>query len=123
MTSIGEALSKLGVGDMFHASFPNEAKRICIVTSLSHRTLSARAITTRENFDFDRISGQAKSVEGAICTIDSVYCLSAEIRRILLEIDRRHGGEQGLDGIPLSTIERRALIDAGAAFSSNPLST
>jgi hypothetical protein len=114
-------ISKLSVGDMFHASFSNEATRICIVTSVNNRTLAARAITTQENFDFDRTFGRAKSLEGAVCTIDSVYTLSTETRDVLLEIDRRYGGEPGSDGLPLSAIERRALIDAGASFSSNPL--
>ena len=121
MTSSRAAqISKLGVTDLFHASFPNEAKRICLVTSVDQNTLTARAITTQENFVFDRILGQAKSLEGAVCTIDSVYRLSAELRDVLLEVDRRNGAP-GPDGVLLSHIERRALIDAGAAFSSNPL--
>jgi hypothetical protein len=114
-------ISKLSLGDMFHASFPNGATRICIVTSVNNMTLAARAITTQENFEFDRTFGRAKSLEDAVCTIDSVYRLSTETRDVLLEIDRRYGGEPGPDGLPLSSIERRELIDAGATFSSNPL--
>ena len=84
-------------------------------------TLAARAVTTQENFDFDRTFGRAKSLEGAVCTIDPVYSLSTEIRDVLLEIDRRYGGKPGPDGLPLSGIERRALIDAGALFSFHSL--
>lgn len=75
-------MSKLSIGDMFHASFP---------------------------------------MEGAVCTIDSVYSLSREIRDVLLELDRRYGGEPGPAGLPLGSMERHALLDAGAVFSSNPL--
>jgi hypothetical protein len=39
----------------------------------------------------------------------------------LPKIDRRYGGEAGPDGLPLSSCEQRALIHAGAIFSSNPL--
>jgi hypothetical protein len=59
-------ISKLSVGDMFHASFPNGATRIFMVTSVNNRALAARAITTQENFDFDRTFGRAKSLEGAV---------------------------------------------------------
>jgi len=122
MKSDHEALiSKLSVGDMFHASFSNEAIRICIVTSVNNATLVARAVTTQEVFSFDRILGKAASIEGAVCTIDSVHPLPREIRDVLLEIDRRYGGKPGPDGLPLSSIERRALLDAMALFSSNPL--
>ncbi|MBV9978465.1 hypothetical protein [Bradyrhizobium sp.] len=122
MTSDRQALiSKLDVGDMFHASFLNEAIRMCIVTSVNHTTVVARAVTTQEVFSFDRIFGRAESMEGAVCTIDSVYPLPREIRDVLLEIDRRYGGEPGPDGLPLSSTERRALHDAMALFSSNPL--
>jgi hypothetical protein len=116
-----ELISKLAVGDIFHASFSNEAVRMCIVTSVNSAAVMARAVTTQEIFSFDRAFGRAQSIEGAICTIDSVYPLPCEIRDVLLEIDRRYGGESGPDGLPLSIIERRALLDAMELFSSNPL--
>jgi hypothetical protein len=116
-----ELISKLAVGDIFHASFSNEAVRMCIVTSVNSDAVMARAVTTQEIFSFDRVFGRAQSIEGAICTIDSVYPLPREIRDVLLEIDRRYGGEPGPDGLPLSIIERRALLDAMELFSSNPL--
>jgi hypothetical protein len=122
MTSDRQALiSKLRVGDMFHASFSNEAIRICIVTSVNNAAVVARAVTTQEMFSFDPIFGTAESIEGAVCTIDSLFSLPCEIREVLLEIDRRYGGEPGPDGLPLSSTERRALLDAMTLFSSNPL--
>jgi hypothetical protein len=122
MISDREALiAKLSVGDMFHASFSNKAARICIVTSMSDTALIARAVTTQEIFSFNRIFGTAESMEGAVCTIDSVYPLSREIRDVLLELDRRYGGEPGLDGGPLSGTERDALLDAGALYSAHPM--
>jgi hypothetical protein len=104
---------------MFHASFSNDAVRICIVTAVNETTLAARAITTQENFEFDRVFGRATSREGAVCTIDSVYSLPADMRDVLLAFDRR-AGKPWPDSV-LSVIERRALIEAGALFSSNPL--
>jgi len=114
-------ISKLSVGDIFRASFPNGAKRICVVTSVIKTTMAARAITTQEDFDFDRSFGTAESIEGAVCTIDSVHPLSEEIRSALLELDLRYRREAGSAGLPLSISERRALLEAGALFSSNPL--
>jgi hypothetical protein len=41
-----ELISKLAAGDIFHASFSNEAVRMCIVTSVNSAAVMARAVTT-----------------------------------------------------------------------------
>jgi hypothetical protein len=54
--------------------------------------------------------------------MDSVYSLSTEARDILLEIDRRYGGEPGPDGLPLSPIERQALSMLARFFGQSATS-
>jgi hypothetical protein len=111
-------IAKLIVGDMFRASFPNGAKRICVVTALNGDGIVARAITTQDVFVFDGTAGKAESMEGAVCTIDSLYPVSDDIKNTLLAFDRRIGQAWG----PLTAAEQRALLDAGALFDSHPLS-
>lgn len=117
-------IARLGPGDLFHAAFPNGAVRICIVTSVMTTRLWARSITTQESHSFDRTTGAASpGDDGAVCRIDSLHPLPADIRTHLKEIDRRYAAPRGLDELRLSEAEQRALLDAGSHFSLNPLPT
>lgn len=116
-------IAQLTPGDLFHAAHMNGATRICIVTSVETAKLSARAITTQETYSFDRSTGESSPADDdeAVCKIDSLHPLEANIRIHLLEIDRRYRSCAQLDQLRLSKVEQRALLDAAAFFASNPL--
>ncbi|WGR74568.1 MULTISPECIES: hypothetical protein [unclassified Bradyrhizobium] len=117
-----DLMAQLEPGDLFHARFPNGAVRICIVTSVEDVRLSARSITTQERYSFDRVTGATcPAGDGAICTMDSVHPLPADVCAHLREIDRRYAALRGLDEMRLCDAEQRALLDAGSLFESNPL--
>jgi hypothetical protein len=117
-----ELIARLGPGDLFHAAFPNGAVRVCIATSIEDARLSARSITTQEDYSFDRMTGAtAPDIDVAVCTIDSVHPLPTAICNSLREIDHRYAMLRGLDELRLSDAEQRALLDAGSLFETNPL--
>lgn len=116
------SVSDLVVNDLFHAAFPNDAVRICIVTSLDDSSLTARALTTQEVFRFDRSSGVSipPEADGAVCTIDSVAPLPESICDTLLSYDRRCRTSADSEAGRLTADERRALLNARQYYAANP---
>ena len=76
------ALIALAEGNIFHATTPNGASFICLVTSVNSQ-ICARRVTTQEQFVFDRVAGIAEIGDAsAPGTIDSVAPLPVEIRQV-----------------------------------------
>ena len=117
------ALRAIAVGNLFHATSPNGASLNCLALDVSEIAISARCITSRDMYEFNRTTGVAdKNVNGkrVPCTIDSVAPLPPAMREILLELDRVYANP-GDDGHRLSEAERRALVFAARYFPANPL--
>ena len=113
------ALMALGDGDIFHATTPNGASYICLVTSVANNEIYARRVTTQEKLVFDRAAGVAEIGQGPVpCTIDSIAQLPAELREVLLKFDLRYGAG---DDSRLREEEINALRLAGRFYQAHSL--
>jgi hypothetical protein len=89
-------LSKIAVGDMFHANASNGASLLCLTMAVTATAVQARNVATQIIYDFDRRTGLAEwFVFGKryICTIDSVAALPQDIHEIMLSLDQ--AGREG----------------------------
>jgi len=113
-------LSKLDVGDIFHAEAPNGASLICLVVSVDENDLRVRRITSQDNLIFDRQTGRTR--DGDI--IDSVEPLPAEISNALLELDRKYqkyDPNKEPEQFRLTEAEKNALRFIKPHYASNSL--
>lgn len=100
---------EIGVGDIFHASAPNEASMICLALQVGETTILARAVTSQHEYIFDRSAGVA-DCDGVPCTIDSTAALPFEVRQALLGLDRIYARQAQEESYRLTESERRALV-------------
>jgi hypothetical protein len=113
------ALMALVEGSIFHALAPNGASAICLVTLIANGQIWARRVTTQEQFVFDRATGTADIGDDSVgYTIDSTAPLPGEIRKVLLQLDRRYGAE---DDPRLRREEIEALLFVGGFYEAHPL--
>jgi len=86
------ALKNIAVGDIFHASAANGASLLCLTMSVTRSIIQARNVTTQIIYDFDRRTGIADWYVFSshyLCAVDSVAPLPADIREIMLQLDRK----------------------------------
>ena len=113
------ALMALVEGSIFHATTPNGASCICLVNSITDNEIGTTRITTQEKFVFDRATGTAEVGDDlAVCTIDSLAPLPAEIHEVLLQLDRRYGNG---DNPALRREEIDALLFVDGFYPAHPL--
>lgn len=126
MTDRKTALAGIAVGDLFHATTPNEASLICRALEVSATTVRARTVTSQYVLEFDRATGVATpEIEGerVPCTIDSVAPIPAEVHAALLGLDAIYSvATRGDDeGHKLTESERRALVFAALYYPAHPI--
>jgi len=131
MTSDRETLiDNLDVGDIFHAEYPNGAKCVCLVLSVTDAAIQARRITSQENLEFDRQTGIEKASNGMeLAIINSVAPLPAEIHNLFLALNQKYGAVHGQNDIfeknpeyfKLSEAEKKAFRFIDMHYSANPL--
>ena len=122
-------LTRLTVGDIFHAVAPNGASCVCRVLSVNDAIIHARRMTTQENLEFDRQTGIEKASDGeALAVINSVAPLPPEIRNVFLGIERKYRqikpedwDNPDLERFKLTEAEKKALRFVGPYYISNPL--
>jgi len=123
-------IAGLDVGDIFHAEYPNGAKCICLVLSVSDQAIQARRITSQENLEFDPRTGVENVGEGeASAVINSVAPLPVDIYDIFLALDRKYGAVHGQKEVfernpeyfKLTEAEKRALRFIDSHYASNAL--
>jgi hypothetical protein len=113
------ALKALVEGSIFHATTPNGASFICLVTLVANSQIWARRVTTQEQLVFDRATGIAEISDNSVaCTIDSTAPLPANIHEVLLQLDRRYGTG---DDPRLRREEKDALLFVGRFWRAHPL--
>lgn len=90
MTEREAALQKIAVGDIFHADLriDNGPSYICLVLQVHEHRIFARRMTTQSIHWFDRTTGA--EIDDDRVVIDSVAPLPADIREIMLELDRKY---------------------------------
>jgi hypothetical protein len=125
------ALAGIAVGDLFHGCPPKgTASFICLALQVRERTIFARRITTQSVHEFDRTTGA--EVHSNPVIINSVAPLPADIRAILLGLDRKYreaeyrraedpDWELPEDEAKLSKDEIRAFLFVGKFYDDNPI--
>ncbi len=114
------ALSRLVVGDIFHATCPNGASLICLVEAVTDDRIEARRVTTQHHVVFDRATGLTLPVDDdAECTIDSIAPLPVAIHNVMLGLDRRM--RLMSDNGPLDEEEKAAFRFITSYYPANPL--
>jgi hypothetical protein len=131
MINRSTCLSKLCVGDIFHAEYPNGASCICLVLSVDDATIHAKRITTQQNLLFNRRTGVEEDANGEPeAVIDSVTPLPPEVHNTFLEMNKKYeilmsmdeaSRFQDLERHKLSEAEKKALIFVYSHYPSNPL--
>jgi hypothetical protein len=113
------ALMSLVEGSIIHATTPNGASYICLVTLIANGQIWARRVTTQEQLGFDRATGIAEVGDDSVmCTIDSTAPLPTDIHEVLLQLDRRYGAG---DDPRLRREEMNALLFVGLFWRAHPL--
>ena len=113
-------LSRLVVGDIFHAKCPNGASFICLVEAVTDDRILARRVTTQDNVEFDRNTGTTLENE-VPCTIDSIAPLPLEIHNIMLGLDRKMRLQRDPEKFKLNKEEIQAIHFVNAYYPANPL--
>lgn len=128
-------LSKIAVGDMFHANASNGASLLCLAMAVTATTIQARNVATQIIYDFDRRTGLAEwFVFGKryICTIDSVATLPQDIHEIMLSLDQKYREGEYRDAedperelqpgeAALTKEQIRGLLFVSEFYPANPL--
>jgi len=125
------ALKNIADGDIFHGRPPKgTASFICLALQVRERTIFARRITTQSVHEFDRTTGV--EVDSNPVVINSVAPLPADIREILLGLDRKYREAEYRraedpdwrlpeDEAKLTKDEIRALLFVGKFYEENPI--
>ena len=135
MTDRQTALRALGVGHLFHAVDAAGPVRICLVMSVSEKTILARSVTTQEIIEFDRRTGRAAHKRHGFdfdYVIASVEPLPRDIHEIMLSLDRNgRAFEEKLAADPeyesppdksiLNGDQRRGLLFVAGFYRAHPL--
>lgn len=107
------ALGELGVGDLFHAEYPNGAKLIGLTLEVTAARIRGRDITRQEILDIDRLTGMSMPVGNhPPCKIFSTEQLPPELHEAMIGLDRKYGsGRTPTDEeSKLTPAEKKALI-------------
>ena len=113
-------LTRLLVGDIFHAKCPNGASFICLVEGVTDDRILARRVTTQDNVEFDRNTGTTLGNE-VPCTIDSIAPLPLAIHNIMLGLDRKMRLQRDPEKFKLTKEEIQAISFVNEYYPSNPL--
>lgn len=122
MTEREAALKSVAVGELLHATSPNNASLICLVEEITANAIHARSITSRYRLRFNRATGVAEFGEhGCVvaCLVDSLERLPPEVHHVMMGLDRKYGTSGDLQ--PLTEEEKRALVFAARFYPQHPL--
>jgi hypothetical protein len=121
MSDREEMLSRLAVGDMFHAKAPNGASLVCLVTAVSGDKIYAKRMTSLDNFEFDRQTGIESGQVSEKSRIDSVTPVPVDIHNIWLGIERKFRLEHQPERFKLNEDEIRAIKFINDHYPANPI--
>jgi len=122
MTDRANALSKLVVGDIFHAQCPNGASLICMVESVTDTIIQARTVTHQIRLEFDRRTGIESGGKGETpCAVDSITPLPLDLHNVMLGMDRKMRLEPDLTKHKLNDEEKRVSVVNGTRLQARPM--
>jgi hypothetical protein len=135
MTDRHAALGALEAGHLFYAVDAVGPVRICLVMSVSEKTILGRSVTTQEIIEFDRRTGRAAHKHDGSdydYVISSVAPLPGDIHEIMLSLDRNgRAFEERLAEDPdyesppdksiLNADQRRGLLFIADFYRAHPL--
>jgi hypothetical protein len=113
-------LTRLLVGDIFHARCPSGASFICLVEAVTDDRILARRVTTQDKVEFDRSTGATLGDE-ATCTIDSIAPLPLDIHNVMLGLDRKMRLQRDPEKFKLNKEEIQAIYFVNEYYPLNPL--
>ena len=114
-------LSRLSVGDIFHAACPNGASFICLVETIANDRIVSRRITTQESVDFELTTGLTlPASEEARCAIDSIAPVPVAVHNVLLGLERKMRLCRG-EKVRLNEEEKEALKFVADFYPANPV--
>ncbi len=119
MSDRRSALVKIVPGDIFHAEYPNGASCICLTTTVTAKVIRARRVTTQDDLEFHRDTGVEHGSSEVFSMIDSIEPLPADIREIILALDRKYRSSS--DTYALTEDEKRALKFIARFYPAHPL--
>jgi len=114
------ALSRLVVGDIFHAECPGGASLICLVEAVTDDRIKTRRVTTQDRVEFDRRTGHTVGDEVS-CTIDSIAPLPVDIHNVMLGLDRKMRLTIDPEKYKLNREEIQAMYFVNSYYPSNRL--
>jgi len=95
---------------------------ICLTVFITDAAIRARRVTTQEYFEYDRQTGGEHCADQTMSSrIDSVAPLPVDVLNVILAIDRKYRFIQNSEQGKLTDTEIKALMYAGAHYSSNSL--
>jgi hypothetical protein len=81
-------ISRLVVGDIFHANCSNGASLICFVEEITDATIRSITVTHQIKVEFDRGTGLETGAESDTpCQIDFIAPLPIDIHNVILSLD------------------------------------
>jgi hypothetical protein len=117
-----QLLARLESGDFFHAAYPGrEARLLCLVLSVTDKTIRVRRITSQETLEYDRRSGEEISGGEGGSVITSVAPLPLEHHNTLLDLDRIYRLGQGDERFKASDAQKKTLLFVGDHYDAAPL--
>jgi hypothetical protein len=114
-------LSRLVIGDIFHAACPNGASFICLVEAIANDRIVSRRITTQECVDFELTTGLTLPASDEVrCAIDSITPLPVAMHNVLLGLERKMRLCRG-EKVRLNEEEKEALKFVADFYPANPV--
>jgi hypothetical protein len=135
MTDRKAALGALEAGHLFYAVDTTGPVRICLVMSVSEKTILARSVATQEIIEFDRHTGGATHKRYGFdfnYLIASIAPLPRDIHEIMLSLDRNGRAfeeklaedpdyESPPDNSILNDDQRQGLLFIAEFYRTHPL--
>lgn len=121
MPDLKSVLSRLTVGDIFHATCPSEASLICLVEAVTEHKIVSRRITTQEHVDFELTTGLTLPATDEVrCRINSIAPLPVSIHNVMLGLERKMRLCRG-ERVRLNDEEKDALKFVADFYPANPV--
>ena len=121
MRSWESILSRLAVGDIFHATCPSQASFICLVEAVADDRIVSRKITTQEHVDFELTTGLTLPASDEVrCRIDFIAPLPVQIHNVMLGLERKMRLCRG-EKVRLDEAEKDALRFVADFYPANAI--
>jgi hypothetical protein len=120
MFSYDTPFTRLVAGDIFEVASAMRPNFVCLVETVSDRTLRAGNVMGGEHFDFDRRSGVAVTAEGEFAIV-SIEPLPTEMYDVLMGLNRKMRLTLDRERLKLTAEEKSALLFLSGFYAKHPV--